>query len=191
MMVRLLISTLIIAAVILTVGCGKNSETSRRSDNEKISVKESEKMNSQAVEDGEKKEKAVIRQVIEDSIGWALKKDKDLLFSLMLQDSSFFIYHPTNSSTITGFEAFRNLAENVFMNDAFKATGYEVKELRINISTGGDVAWWSCMLDDFGEWNGESTSWINARWTGVMEKRDGKWLIAQMHFSFGTDAEKE
>jgi len=190
-MFRFIIISLILMAVLVSAGCGKSEETTNRSDNQNSSVKEGEKMNSQAVDDGEKEERAVIRQVIESSIGWALKKDKELLFSLMLQDTSFFIYHPTNSGTIKGFEAFRNLAENVFMKDAFKATGYEVKDLRINISSNGDVAWWSCMLDDFGEWNGESTSWINARWTGVMEKRDGKWVIAQMHFSFGTDAEKE
>jgi len=187
-MFRFLIVSLILATVLLSAGCGKSENTDRRSDNQNIAVKESAKMDSQAA-GGE--EKAVIKKVIEDSIGWALKKDKELLFSTMRQDTSFFIYHPDNASTIHGFEAFRDLTENVFMNDAFKATGYEVKELRVNISKSGDVAWWSCMLDDFGEWNGKSTSWVNARWTGVMEKIDGNWMIAQMHFSFGTDAEKE
>jgi len=25
---------------------------------------------------------------------------------------------------------------------------------------------------------------LNVRWTGVLEKRDGRWLIMQMHFSY-------
>jgi hypothetical protein len=25
------------------------------------------------------------------------------------------------------------------------------------------------------------------RWTGTLEKRDGKWVIVQMHFSFSTE----
>jgi hypothetical protein len=29
---------------------------------------------------------------------------------------------------------------------------------------------------------------LNTRWTGVLEKREGKWLIVQMHFSFASDA---
>ncbi|MBN2147729.1 MAG: nuclear transport factor 2 family protein [Anaerolineales bacterium] len=42
-------------------------------------------------------------------------------------------------------------------------------------------------LDDHAEWNGEPTGWDNARWTGVLEKRNSKWVIVQMHFSFATD----
>ena len=77
------------------------------------------------------------------------------------------------------------------MNPAFKATGFEVRELRITLSKSGDVAWYSAMLDDFGEWAGTPTAWINARWTGVLEKRVGHWVIVQMHFSFPTDGEDE
>jgi ketosteroid isomerase-like protein len=56
--------------------------------------------------------------------------------------------------------------------------------MRINISNSGDVAWYSAILDDFGEWNGKPTAWRNTRWTGVLEKRDERWVIVQMHFSF-------
>ncbi len=59
-----------------------------------------------------------------------------------------------DSSTVDGFAAFEDLVENFFM------------------------------LDDFGEFRGRSTSWINARWTGVLEKRKDQWKIVQMHFSF-------
>lgn len=136
-------------------------------------------------------ETSAITQVVRNSIGWALDKDKDLLYSSLAQDTSFFIFHPDAGSTIVGFEAFRDMAERVFMNEAFKATGFEVRELRINLSRSGDVAWYSAMLDDFGEWAGEPTAWINARWTGVLEKRAGKWVIVQMHFSFATDGDDE
>ena len=186
-MIRLLMALVLMVMIVLLSGCGQSGDAGRRTDSQVSSVEEGTKMSSRVVSDSEK---AVISQVIEDSIGWALKKDKDLLFSVMLQDSSFFIYHPDNRSTIRSFEAFRDLTENVFMNDAFKATGFEVKDLRVNVYNGGDVAWWSCMLDDFGEWNGKSTSWVNARWTGVMEKKADGWKIAQMHFSFATDADK-
>jgi hypothetical protein len=30
-------------------------------------------------------------------------------------------------------------------------------------------------------------SWENTRWTGVVEKRDGRWVIVQQHFSFASD----
>ncbi len=129
-------------------------------------------------------EKAKIKEVVRNSIGWALNKDKDLLFNSVARDSNFFIYHPDANSTIIGFDAFKIMVEQVFMNEAFKATDFDVKDLRITLSKSGDTAWFSSLLDDFGEWNGQSTSWINCRWTGVLEKRAGKWVIAQMHFSF-------
>jgi hypothetical protein len=49
------------------------------------------------------------------------------------------------------------------------------------------VAWWACILDDLGEWDGRPIGWKDTRWTGVLEKRDGRWLIVQMHFSFAAD----
>ena len=131
-----------------------------------------------------KADREEITKVIENSIGWALEKDFDLLYSCFVQDSTFFIYHPDSASTIYGFEAFRNHAERIFGNDKFKATGFEVKNLQIVFSDYGETAWYSCLLDDFGEWDGQPFAWNNCRWTGVLDKRKGKWVIAQMHFSF-------
>jgi len=76
---------------------------------------------------------------------------------------------------------------STWKSDKFKALDFEVKDLRIRFGPAGDVAWYSALLDDHGEWDGRPTGWDNARWTGVLEKRGGRWVIIQMHFSFGTD----
>ena len=131
-------------------------------------------------------ERADVRQVIENSIGWALTKDTTLLFSSLAQDSAFFIYHPTAATTVAGWSEFLR-AVPTWMDPAFKATHFEVKDLRINFSRSGDVAWYSTLLDDFAEWQGRPVGWENARWTGVLEKRDGRWVIVQMHFSFAIE----
>ena len=132
-------------------------------------------------------ERDEVRKVIHDSIGWALTKDIDRLFSIVAQDEDFFIFHPDSKSTIIGFEAFKQLGERVWMKDAFWATDFAVKELRINFSASGLVAWYSAFLDDHAEWDGKPGGWDNVRWTGVLEKRNGKWIIVQMHFSFPQD----
>jgi hypothetical protein len=131
-------------------------------------------------------ERAEIERVVNNSIGWALTKDLDLLYSSLAQDSAFFIFHPDSASTVIGWAEFEPLTE-VWMNPAFVATRFQVKDLRINLSRSGTVAWYSATLDDFGEWQGEPVGWENARWTGVLEKRDGRWLITQMHFSFSVE----
>ena len=120
-------------------------------------------------------------------IGWALTKDTDLLYRSLGQDERFFIFHPDSKSTIHGFEAFKQYVESLFLDEAFKAIGFEIKELDIHIAESGNVAWFSCFLDDHGEWNGKPSSWIDVRWTGVLEKQEDQWRIVQMHFSKVSD----
>jgi hypothetical protein len=137
-------------------------------------------------------EKAVIRQVIDDSIGWAAKdKDTDLLFSVIAHDPELLILSPTSAGTIAGWEEFVKITNEFWLNDAFKATHHEIRDLRIVLSQSGTVAWFSCELDDLGEWKGEPIGWKDCRWTGVLEKRDGKWVAVQMHFSFAADRLRE
>lgn len=133
-------------------------------------------------------ERFEIIQVIHDAIGWALNKDFDRLYSIMANDDDFFIFHPDSRSTIRGFEAFRQMAEHVFRNDSFKATDFKVKDLQLNLSISENCAWWASTLDDHYEWNGTPDGWDDVRWTGTLEKRDNRWMIVQMHFSFPKDA---
>ena len=133
------------------------------------------------------KERLEITQVIHDAIGWALTKDFTRLYAIMANDDDFFIFHPDSRSTIHGFEAFKAMAERLFRNESFKATDFAVKELQLNVSNSDKCAWWACMLDDHHEWDGRPGGWDNVRWTGVLEKREHRWVIVQMHFSFPKD----
>jgi ketosteroid isomerase-like protein len=133
-------------------------------------------------------QKEEIRKAIDTSIGWAADKNTESLYGAVAQDASFFIYHPDSASTIVGFDNFKKMVEGLFLSDAFKATGYDIRDLRINLSASGDVAWYSAILDDRSEFNGRPYAWVNTRWTGVLEKRNDRWVIVQMHFSFASDA---
>lgn len=131
---------------------------------------------------------AAVKEAINTSIKWCLPdKDREKLYRHAARDSAFFIFHPDSKSTIVGFDNFEKHCESIFFDPRFKATSSEIKDLRINLSPEGTVAWFSCLLDDYGEWDGREIGWTNARWTGVLEKRDGKWLLVQQHFSLPTD----
>jgi ketosteroid isomerase-like protein len=130
-------------------------------------------------------EKQLIEKSIRTSIGWAANKDLGLLYSVISSDSSFLEIHP-GPVIVRGFSGFRK-NEDFWMSPDFKAVRYEIRDLVINISRSGDVAWWFCMLDDINTWKGEPASWVNTRWTGVTEKRNGKWIIVQQHFSFAKE----
>jgi len=131
------------------------------------------------------KDKELIEKTIRSSIGWAGRKDINLLYSVIANDTTFLEVHP-EGSVVKGFTEFRK-AENIWMSPDFQAVRYEIRDLSINISADGNVAWWFCILDDINTWKGEPASWMDTRWTGVTEKRKGKCVIVQQHFSFASD----
>jgi hypothetical protein len=130
-------------------------------------------------------EKDLVEKTINNSIGWAKNKDIKLLYSIISNDSSYIEVSPDGRTTF-GFDNFKR-NEAFWMNPEFKAIRYEIRDLRINFSASGEVAWFYCILDDINEWKGEPANWVNTRWTGVLEKRDGKWIMVQMHFSFASE----
>ena len=131
------------------------------------------------------REKLLIERTINGSIGWAKDKNLAYLYNIIANDSTFLEVHPGNR-IIKGFNEFRK-AEEFWMSPDFKAIRYDIRDLKITISQSGDAAWWFCMLDDINEWKGEPANWENARWTGVLEKREGKWVIVQQHFSYAQE----
>jgi ketosteroid isomerase-like protein len=129
-------------------------------------------------------EKGLVEKAIHGSIGWAKSKNINLLYSVIANDTNYIEVDP-NDRIVKGFQDFKK-NEAFWMNPDFKAIRYEIKDLTINFSKSGDVAWFFCMLDDINEWKGQPANWENTRWTGVLEKRDNNWIIVQMHFSFAS-----
>jgi len=130
-------------------------------------------------------EKEQVEKTINNSIGWAKNKDINLLYSVIANDSNYIEVAPDGKTTF-GFHNFQK-NEAFWMNPDFKAIRYEIRDLQINFSKTGDVAWFYCILDDINEWKGQPANWENTRWTGVLEKRNGNWIIVQMHFSFASE----
>lgn len=131
-------------------------------------------------------ELARVEQAIRAAIGWAKNKDLGLLFDTIAGDENFLEVHP-DGNVVRGFTEFKK-AEPIWMSPNFKAVRFEIRDLRIRLSKGGDVAWFFCVLDDMNTWKGQPANWENARWSGVLEKRDGRWVMAQQHFSNGPDS---
>ena len=127
----------------------------------------------------------LVEKTIHSAIGWAKNKDLALLHSVIANDSNYIEVDP-DGKVVRGFDDFRK-AEKFWMNDNFKAIRYEIRDLTVHFSGSGTVAWFFCMLDDMNEWKGQPANWENTRWTGVLEKRNDKWVIVQMHFSFAKE----
>ncbi len=130
-------------------------------------------------------DRTAVEQTIHNNICWALTKDRAMAERTMAHDAAYFVFNPTSKPTIGYEDVARNFT--VWMDPRFKAITCDIRELRVTLSRSRDAAWWSAVLDDLAEWDGKPTGWKDTRWTGVLEKRDGAWVIVQMHFSFAAD----
>ncbi len=129
-------------------------------------------------------DREAVTKAIQQSIGWAIEKDFDAMFALWADD--LFHFWLTSDSQVIGIEAFRKHAES-WRDPEFRGTRFEFRELRIVFSAGGDVAWYSCFLDDCGSYKGQEFCTENVFQTGVLEKRDGRWVHVLMHGSYPID----
>lgn len=126
-------------------------------------------------------EKTIIEETIKNTIAWAKDKDTSLLYSIIANDVNYLEVHPENT-VVKGIKEFKK-AERFWLDSRFKHVKFETWDMHINLSQDGTVAWYYCMLNDINDWEGQSVSWEDTRWTGVLEKREGKWRMVQMHFS--------
>ncbi len=130
------------------------------------------------------KELQLVKQSINNIFSWAVNKDFNLFYGSIANDSDFISVTPYDRVKF-GFNEVRK-DSGFWGSPHFRAISHELRDLHINFSESKDVAWFFCYLDDINEWKGEPSNWENARWTGVLEKRNGKWVIVQQHFSFAS-----
>jgi hypothetical protein len=127
---------------------------------------------------------AEVKHAIEQSIGWAVEKDFEAMYRLWADN--MFHFWLTSDSRIIGLDNFKKYSE-VWKDPDFNGTRYAFRDLRIVFSRSGDVAWYSCFLDDCGSFNGNESCLKDVFQTGVLEKRDGRWVHTLMHGSYPID----
>lgn len=125
-----------------------------------------------------------VKKAIEQSIGWAIKMDFDAMFRLWADD--LFHFWLFSDSRVIGLDNFKKHAEG-WRDPDFRGTRFEFRDLRIMFSRSGDVAWYSCTLDDCSSYKGKESCLKDVFQTGVLEKRDGRWVHTLMHGSYPVD----
>jgi hypothetical protein len=127
---------------------------------------------------------AVVKHTIEQGIGWAIEKDFEAMYKMWADN--LFHFWLTSDSKVIGLENFKKYSE-VWKDPDFRGTRFEFRDMRIVFSQSGDVAWYSCFLDDCGSYKGKESCLINVFQTGVLEKRDGQWVHVLMHGAYPID----
>jgi hypothetical protein len=126
----------------------------------------------------------IVKETIEQSIGWAIEKDFDAMFRLW--DENMFHFWLFSNSIVVGLDSFKIYAEQ-WKDPDFRGTRFEFKDLLIVFSSDGNVAWYSCFLDDCGSLKGKEFCIENVFQTGVLEKKDGRWVHELIHGSYPVD----
>ncbi len=80
-----------------------------------------------------------------------------------------------------GYEPAENALKRQF--ESVEESQGTTRERVIVVHRSGEVAWWSELRDWKGKAQGESVSEEGVRLTGVLEKRNGHWVIVQVHAS--------
>ncbi len=127
-----------------------------------------------------------VKGTIETMIGWAIEKDFNKLFEVTAKDEKFFHFWVFSDSQVVGYRNWVKYADR-WKDPDFRGTRFEFKDLRINFSETGDVAWYSTYLDDCGVVGGREFCLNDVFQTGVLEKRNGKWVHTQIHGSYPVD----
>jgi ketosteroid isomerase-like protein len=127
---------------------------------------------------------AAVKHTIEQGIGWAIEKDFEAMYKLWADN--LFHFWLFSDSKVIGLENFKKHSEG-WKDPEFRGTRFEFRDLRIVFSQSGDVAWYSCYLDDCSSYKGKESCLENVFQTGVLEKRDGRWVHVLMHGAYPID----
>ena len=112
------------------------------------------------------------------------KKDVGALMKMIAPEASVVFFEADDKGRYVGPNEIRA---------AYKDNLKQVKSIKgeykwTSVGSKGDVAWFATELL-YNVDTGKDKFQEPARWTGVLEKRDGKWLLIQSHFSFPPEEE--
>ena len=108
-------------------------------------------------------------------------RDLDLASEVYAHDRDLIVYGSSPSDRRLGWRQTEEYLMNYFASvESIKVT---LKERKIKVHASGDVAWFAQVLTWEEVESGNTYTMDGLRITGVLEKRNGVWLIVQLHAS--------
>jgi uncharacterized protein (TIGR02246 family) len=126
-------------------------------------------------------EKAKVKAVIDGYIRAQETMDMQLLSKVFANDDDMVVIGTDTAEYLIGWDQVQAVFSQIF--DSPDQMGIAVRNQSIKISQSGDVAWFSEIEDYSFVSQGQTDNFYNWRTTGVLEKRNGDWLIVQLHLS--------
>lgn len=122
-----------------------------------------------------------IRSVLEHFFHAMNTQNYELMASLMPEEENMVHVGTERDEIWKGWDVLMAATKKQFDNlEYYKA---DISNLTVNFSPDGNIAWYFHYLRAEIKSSGKITRWEKARFTGVLEKRDGDWKIMQTHVS--------
>ncbi len=127
------------------------------------------------------KEKEEVALVLEKYVIANEDQRIDLVEDIWADDEKIVAIGTSSDDIFVGWKAIKNIIQKQF--DTFSNTYISVSDQKININKTGNTAWFSEIINYNFIRDSIPLSYEGIRYTGVLEKRDGKWVIVQSHMS--------
>lgn len=132
------------------------------------------------------KELSDIRMVLDQYELARESEDFATVEHLWAPDADIILFGTESDEQLLGIESIKNAMEKQF--DEFDNTLINISDQKIRINRAGNTAWFSEILNYNFIYLGEDMSFEGIRFTGVLEKRDGRWQLVQGHLSVPYEA---
>jgi len=105
----------------------------------------------------------------------------DLFSKIIAHDPDIVMLGTDAAERFVGYEPVEESMKKQF--ESYEESKLTSKERVIKVHQSGEVAWWSELWDVQGKAQGQPYALEGMRVTGVLEKRNGNWIIVQWHAS--------
>lgn len=126
-------------------------------------------------------EKAAVKETLVEMVQAMQTENLEAFSNLVAHDSDMVSFGTDEAERWVGWDALKSSLAKQFA--AFDSSKISVSKQVIHVGPGGQVAWFSEIMNWKMQTNGQPVNLEGMRSTGVLEKRNGKWVFVQMHFS--------
>ena len=126
-------------------------------------------------------EKAKVKTVLDQYVQASKTEDMELVSKIMAHDADMVNFGTDAAERLVGWEALKEVMQKSFA--ATENSKLSVKDQAIKVHDSGKVAWFSEIFDCIVVSQGKEVKLEGLRFTGVLEKRNGNWVIVQSHLS--------
>lgn len=134
-----------------------------------------------------KAEKGKVEAVLEQYVVANMEQDFNLIASIWEEDEAIVMIGTDSDERLVGWNTIERAVKNQFT--VFQNTFISVSDQMIRLNETGNTAWFAESLKYNFIYNDEARSFDNIRFTGVLEKLNGKWLLVQGHISIPAEVE--